>query len=49
MKLFNVMKSFLQVYMKILEVASLEDKDKNLRLIDSGHSRLDLYSCNHWK
>jgi len=56
MKLLNVMKldvtilkSFLKVYMKILQVASLEDKDTNLRLIDSGHSPLDLYSWNHSK
>jgi len=56
MKLFNVMKlevsilkSFLKVYVKIFQPAGLEDKDTNLRAIDSGHSPLDLYSWNHSK
>jgi hypothetical protein len=51
MKLFNVikldvsiLKSFLKVYMKIFQIAGLEDKDTNLRLIDSDHSPIDLYS-----
>jgi hypothetical protein len=54
--LFNVMKldvsilkSFLKLYMKIFQVARLEDKDKNLRFIDSGHSPLILYSWDHSK
>src|SRR5215469_10578526 len=56
MKFFNVMsldlsilKSFLKVYMEILQVAGMEDKDTNFHLIDSGHSPLDLYSWDHSK
>jgi len=45
----SILKSFLKVYMKIFHVAGLEDKDTNLRLIDSGHSPLDLYSWDHLK
>lgn len=45
----SILKSFLKVYMKTFQVAGLEDKDTNLRLIYSGHSATDLYSWDHSK